>query len=130
MSASSCRELDHAGAHGDDVRVGVHAVAGKRGEFAPAQGAEHGEQDEQPVAAVGERVGQGEDLGDGQDWPLWGVFLASTVDAVGTAAISGLEHQPETTEVLSLRGAFRLVLAIAAAGDNDRAQAYAYLDEA
>ena len=33
------------------------------------------------------------------------------------------------TEVLSLRGAFRLVLAIAAAGDNDRAQAYAYLDE-
>jgi hypothetical protein len=29
-------EFDHAGAHGDDARVGVHAVAGKRGEFAPA----------------------------------------------------------------------------------------------
>ena len=29
-------------AHGDDARVGVHTVAGKRGEFAPAQGAEHG----------------------------------------------------------------------------------------
>jgi transcriptional regulator with XRE-family HTH domain len=62
------------------------------------------------------------------------VFLAlgqlSQVQAVGTAAVSGLEHQPETTEVLSLRGAFRLVLAIAAARDNDRAQAYAYLDQA
>jgi transcriptional regulator with XRE-family HTH domain len=62
------------------------------------------------------------------------VFLAlgqlSQVQAVGTAAASGLEHQPETAEVLSLRGAFRLVLAVAAARDNDRPEAYAYLDQA
>lgn len=38
--------------------------------------------------------------------------------------------QPETTEVLSLHGAFHLVLAIAAARENDRTQAYTYLDAA
>jgi tetratricopeptide (TPR) repeat protein len=50
--------------------------------------------------------------------------------AVAGAAASGLDRQPDTTEVLSLRGAFRLVLAIAAARDNERTRAYAYLDQA
>jgi hypothetical protein len=31
---------------------------------------------------------------------------------------------------MSLRGTFRLVLAIAAARDNERTQAYAYIDQA
>ena len=46
--------------------------------------------------------------------------------AVATAAIAGLEQQngSEPVEVLSLRGAFHLVLAIAAARDNDRPQAH------
>jgi len=53
--------------------------------------------------------------------------------AVASAAIDGLEHQaPQTptTETLSLCGAFHLVLAIAAARDNDRAQAHEHLDQA
>jgi transcriptional regulator with XRE-family HTH domain len=52
------------------------------------------------------------------------------VQAVASAAITGLNQQPETPEVLSLQGAFRLVLAVAAARDNDRAQAYDYIDQA
>lgn len=52
------------------------------------------------------------------------------VQAVADAATSGLDQQSETPEVLSLRGAFRLVLAIASARDNDRTQAYAYIDQA
>jgi tetratricopeptide (TPR) repeat protein len=62
------------------------------------------------------------------------VFLSlgqlSQVQAVAGAAASGLDRQPEAPEVLSLRGAFLLVLAIAAARDNERSQAYAYLDRA
>jgi hypothetical protein len=54
----------------------------------------------------------------------------SQVQAVASAAASGLDRQPDTPEVLSLRGAFRLVLAIAAARDNERSQAHAYLDQA
>lgn len=62
------------------------------------------------------------------------VFLSlgqlSQVQAVAKATISGLDQQKETPETLSLRGAFRLVLAVATARDNDRTQAYAYLDQA
>jgi transcriptional regulator with XRE-family HTH domain len=62
------------------------------------------------------------------------VFLTlgqlSQVQAAAGAAARGLDRQPDTSEVLSLRGAFRLVLAIAAARDNERSQAYAYLDQA
>jgi transcriptional regulator with XRE-family HTH domain len=62
------------------------------------------------------------------------VFLAlgqlSQVQAIGSAVLDGLQHQAETPEVLSLRGAFCLVLAIAAARDNDRTQAHAYLGQA
>jgi hypothetical protein len=62
------------------------------------------------------------------------VFLSlgriSQVQAIVSAAASGLDRQPDTPEVLSLRGAFRLVLATAAARDNERTQAYAYLDQA
>ena len=53
--------------------------------------------------------------------------------AVASAAIRGLEQQAEgepTTEALSLCGAFHLVLAIAAARDNDRLQAHEHLDQA
>jgi transcriptional regulator with XRE-family HTH domain len=53
--------------------------------------------------------------------------------AVASAAIQGLEQQAPvtpTTETLSLCGAFHLVLAIAAARDNDRAQAHQHLDQA
>jgi len=53
--------------------------------------------------------------------------------AVASAAIRGLEQQAAgtpTTETLSLCGAFHLVLAIAAARDNDRAQAHEHLDQA
>lgn len=42
-------------------------LAAKRGQLAPAQATEHREQDEQPVAAVSERIGQGEDLTQGKD---------------------------------------------------------------
>lgn len=49
---------------------------------------------------------------------------------MASAAVSGLDQQVTTPEVLSLRGAFRLVLAVAAARENDRTQAYAYLDQA
>ncbi len=62
------------------------------------------------------------------------VFLSlgqlAQVQTVASAAVSGLDRQGTTPEVLSLRGAFRLVLAVAAARENDRAQAYAYLDQA
>jgi hypothetical protein len=47
--------------------------------------------------------------------------------------ITGLEQRAArepTTEALSLVGAFHLVLAIAAARDNDRLQAYEHLDQA
>jgi len=53
--------------------------------------------------------------------------------AVASAAIRGLEQQAAgtpTTETLSLCGAFHLVLAIAAARDNDRAQGHEHLDQA
>jgi tetratricopeptide (TPR) repeat protein len=56
--------------------------------------------------------------------------LLAQAQAVASATASGLDRQSPTPEVLSLRGAFRLVLAIAAARENDRAQAYAYLDQA
>lgn len=62
------------------------------------------------------------------------VFLTlgqlSQVQAIGTTVINGLDQQPDTIEVLSLRGAFHLVLAIAAARDDNRTQAYTYLDQA
>jgi hypothetical protein len=62
------------------------------------------------------------------------VFLSlgqlAQVQEVANAAVSALDRQSTTPEVLSLRGAFRLVLAITAARDNDRSQAYAYLDRA
>ncbi len=62
------------------------------------------------------------------------VFLAlgqlSQVEAIGQAALAGLQPQDEAPEELSLRGAFCLVLAIAAACDNGPAQAYAYLSQA
>ena len=53
--------------------------------------------------------------------------------AVASAVIAGLEQRAArepTTETLSLAGAFHLVLAIAAARDNDRPQAYEHLDQA
>jgi tetratricopeptide (TPR) repeat protein len=53
--------------------------------------------------------------------------------AVASAAIHGLDQQAAgepTTETLSLCGAFHLVLAIAAARDNDRPQAHEHLDQA
>ena len=56
--------------------------------------------------------------------------LLAQAQAVASATASGLDRQSATPEALSLRGAFRLVLAIAAARENDRAQAYAYLDQA
>src|SRR5262249_55168634 len=52
---------------------------------------------------------------------------------VASAAIDGLEQQAAgepTTETLSLCGAFHLVLAIAAARDNDRPHAHEHLDQA
>jgi hypothetical protein len=62
------------------------------------------------------------------------VFLSlgqlAQVQTVASAAVSGLDRQVTTPEVLSLRGAFRLVLAVTAARENDRTQAYAYLDQA
>lgn len=56
--------------------------------------------------------------------------LLSQVQAVASKTADALDRQNVTPEVLSLRGAFRLVLAITAARENDRAQAYAYLDQA
>ena len=56
--------------------------------------------------------------------------LLAQAQAVATAAAAGLDQQEPTPEALSLRGAFRLVLAIAAARENHRTQAYAYLDQA
>jgi hypothetical protein len=53
--------------------------------------------------------------------------------AVASAAIHGLEQQAEgepTTETRSLCGAFHLVLAIAAARDNDRPRAHEHLNQA
>jgi hypothetical protein len=49
---------------------------------------------------------------------------------VASATVSGLDRQPATLAGLSLSGAFHLVLTIAAARENDRTQAYAYLDQA
>lgn len=52
---------------------------------------------------------------------------------VASAVITGLEQRAEREprmETLSLCGAFHLVLAIAAARDNDRAQAHKHLDQA
>ncbi len=56
--------------------------------------------------------------------------LLSQAQTVASTTASGLDQQSPAPEVLSLRGAFRLVLAIAAARENDRTQAYAYLDQA
>jgi len=53
--------------------------------------------------------------------------------AVASTAVSGLEKRAAreaTAETLSLYGAFHLVLAIAAARDNDRVQAHEHLDNA
>jgi hypothetical protein len=53
--------------------------------------------------------------------------------AVASAVITGLEQRATrepTTETLSLCGAFHLVLAIAAARDNDRPQAHKHLEQA
>jgi tetratricopeptide (TPR) repeat protein len=53
--------------------------------------------------------------------------------AVASAVITGLEQRAArepTTDTLSLCGAFHLVLAIAAARDNDRSLAYEHLDQA
>ena len=62
------------------------------------------------------------------------VFLSlgqlAQVQTVASTAVSSLDRQGTTPEVLSLRGAFRLVLAVTAARENDRTQAYAYLDRA
>jgi transcriptional regulator with XRE-family HTH domain len=56
--------------------------------------------------------------------------LLSQAQEVASATADGLDRQSATPAALSLRGAFRLVLAIAAARENDRTQAYAYLDQA
>ena len=78
-------QLNHGDANRDDASVCIDGRARKRGEFAPAQRTEHREQDEQPVAAVSERVGQGEDLSNGQDRALWRVLLTSAVDSARVA---------------------------------------------
>ena len=64
-------------------------------------------------------------------------FLAlgqtSQAQAVADAVIAGLERRAArkpTAKTLSLDGAFHLVLAIAAARDNDRPQAHKHLDQA
>ena len=49
-----------------EARRQVDVLAAERGQLAPAKAAEDREEDEQPVAAVGERVGQDEDLAQGQ----------------------------------------------------------------
>ena len=56
--------------------------------------------------------------------------LLAQAQTVASETASGLDQQSPSPEVLSLRGALRLVLAIAAARENDRSQAYAYLDQA
>jgi hypothetical protein len=56
--------------------------------------------------------------------------LLAQAQTVASGTASGLDQQTATPEALSLRGAFRLVLAIAAARENDRNQACAYLDQA
>jgi transcriptional regulator with XRE-family HTH domain len=62
------------------------------------------------------------------------VFLSlgqlSQVQAVAVTSAEALERQEATPGVLSLRGAFQLVLAVAAARDNDRVGAYGHLDQA
>ncbi len=62
------------------------------------------------------------------------VFLSlgqlSQVQAVAVTSAEALDRQEATPEVLSLRGAFHLVLAVAAARDDDRAGAYEHLDQA
>jgi tetratricopeptide (TPR) repeat protein len=65
------------------------------------------------------------------------VFLSldqfAQAQAVANATARALEQRvakEPTPQALSLEGAFHLVLAIAAARDNDRAQAYKHLDQA
>jgi transcriptional regulator with XRE-family HTH domain len=63
------------------------------------------------------------------------VFLSlgqlAQVQAVAGPTASSLDRlKSATPETLSLRGAFRLVLAIASARENDRSRAHAYLDQA
>ena len=55
-------------ADGPVVAVDVGAL--ESGQLAPPQAAEAGEQDQRPVSRA-DRIGQGVDLADGQDWPLW-----------------------------------------------------------
>ena len=50
------RQLDYSDLDPDEARRGIDVLAAKRGQLAPAQAAEDREQDEQPVAAVSERV--------------------------------------------------------------------------
>jgi hypothetical protein len=62
------------------------------------------------------------------------VFLSlgqlSQVQTVAATSDEALQRQESTPGVLSLRGAFQLVLAVAAARDNDRSGAYGHLDQA
>jgi len=69
--------------HGAGVEVDVWRA--ERGEFGPAETGEGGQEQERPVSRA-DRVGQGEDLSDGEDRAFWGVFGASPFDAAWVAA--------------------------------------------
>jgi hypothetical protein len=51
------RQLDHSGLDADEARRHVDVLTAERGQLAPAQATENCKQDEQPVAAISERVG-------------------------------------------------------------------------
>jgi len=59
----SCRETR------DRARLEVDVGPAQRGQLTPAQAAENGEQDQGAVPAA-DRIGQGVDLGNGQNRPL------------------------------------------------------------
>jgi hypothetical protein len=70
-------------ADGPVGQIDVTAAQGRQ--FAPAQAAEGGEQDQGAVTPV-DGLGQRVDLGDAEDRPLWRGLLAGTFDPARVAA--------------------------------------------
>lgn len=85
-AASTRRRPVGAKEIGGDVNV----LAAECGQLAPAQTAEDREEDEQPVPAIGERVGQAEDLAQCRHRALRGFLLTGAFDPARVTAAVGL----------------------------------------
>jgi hypothetical protein len=80
---SAAELLDERPLNPDRAGLQVDVTRAEGRQFGPPEAGEGAEEHERAVTLI-DGVGQGVDLGDGQDWPLCGLLLASAFDPART----------------------------------------------